>query len=57
MKIYTPEKVAELLSVHKETVRRWLRNGELKGIKINTAWRITQEQLDEFLYISSQENH
>ena len=44
-KIYTVEEAANLLGVHTETVRRWLRRGELKGIRFNRIWRIKESDL------------
>ena len=46
----TVRQVATKLEVHPETVRTWLREGKLKGIKIGARlWRIPEEALDEFL--------
>ena len=48
---YTPEEVAEILKVRKHTVGNWLREGSLKGTKINgKIWRITAEELDAFIH-------
>ncbi len=46
----TVEAVAELLDVHPQTVRGWLRDGELKGIAFGgrTGWRIEESDLEEF---------
>jgi excisionase family DNA binding protein len=44
-KIYTVEEAAERLGVHAETIRRWLRNGELKGIRFKRIWRIKESDL------------
>ncbi|MEM4625767.1 MAG: helix-turn-helix domain-containing protein [Candidatus Pacearchaeota archaeon] len=48
-KLYTPEEVAEILKVSVITVKKWLRSGELKGIKVGKFWRIREEDLEEFL--------
>jgi len=48
-KIYTPEEVAEILKVRPQTVQKWLRNGQLVGIKLNKNWRIMEEDLEKFL--------
>ncbi|MEM5816034.1 MAG: helix-turn-helix domain-containing protein [Candidatus Aenigmatarchaeota archaeon] len=48
-KLYTPEEVAEILKVSVITVKKWLRSGELKGIKVGKLWRIREEDLQEFL--------
>lgn len=49
MEIYTPEQVAEMLSVGVFTIREWLRSGKLKGSKIGSLWRITRADIDELL--------
>ena len=47
---YTPEEVADILKVRKHTVWNWLREGTLKGTKINgKIWRITDKDLEAFL--------
>lgn len=47
--LLTPEEVAERLKVSRETVLRWLRNGELKGVKAGKLWRVREEDLQEFI--------
>jgi len=50
MELLTVEEVAKRLKVDEETIRRWLRVGNLKGIKISeTAWRIKDTELEKFL--------
>lgn len=52
---YTPEEVADILKVRKHTVWNWLREGTLKGTKINgKIWRITDKDLETF--INKEEN-
>ncbi len=47
-KMLSPEEVAERLSVSPNTVRAWLREGSLKGVKLgNKIWRISEEELQE----------
>jgi len=42
---------AEQIKVHPETIRRWLRDGKLKGVLISRAagYRIRQSALDALL--------
>ncbi|GAA6756343.1 hypothetical protein Thermus77420_18190 [Thermus thalpophilus] len=40
----TPEELAEALRVSPETVRRWLRNGEVKGQRAGRLWRVPWEE-------------
>jgi len=43
--------VAARLGVKSETVRRWLRSGELRGVQMTkrTGWRIRASDLEAFL--------
>lgn len=46
---YSPEAVAEKLSISRAHVYRLLERGELSSITIGRCRRITQRQLDAFL--------
>ena len=48
-KLLTPEKAAELLSVSPKTLRDWLRQGKLKGVKVGKLWRIWEKDLKDFI--------
>ncbi len=46
--LLTPEEAARLLKVNPATVRAWLREGKLKGVKLPGGfWRISEEALQE----------
>lgn len=45
----TVKDVAELLQVGEATVRRWIKDGDLRAIDIGRGWRIDPEDLDDFL--------
>ena len=47
----TVEEVAEKLQVHPDSVRRWLRAGELRGYMISrkAGYRIRPDDVDEFV--------
>jgi len=47
--IYTPEEVAEILSVSEVTVLRWLREGTIPGFKAGRLWRISEQNLNDFI--------
>lgn len=51
-KLLTPDAVAKLLDVSPATVRIWLRNETLKGIKVGGGklWRISESAIEEFLH-------
>lgn len=49
-KLLTPEEAAEQMKVSVSTVKRWLRNGELKGVKPGgRLWRVEEEALQQFI--------
>lgn len=45
-KLYTPEEAAELLQVHPNTLRKWLREGKIAGKKFGRIWRIPESELE-----------
>lgn len=50
--LLTVAEVAERLRVSEETVRRWLRTGRLRGIRLPTervGWRIPASVIDDLL--------
>ena len=48
-RFYSPAEVAEYLSVNVQTVRRWIQAGELGTYRIGRFWRVSREQVEEFL--------
>ena len=46
---YTSREVSELLAVNVQTVRVWLRTGQLRGININGRWRVKESELQKFM--------
>lgn len=53
----TVPEVAEILSVTEETVRRWLRDGRLKGVLLSrrAGWRVRPESVTEMMEGSTPE--
>lgn len=47
--LMTADEVAELLNVHRETVLRWAREGQLHGYKVGTRWRFSAQNVQRFL--------
>ena len=47
----TTAEVAELLKVNPETVKRWLRGGEMRGSLLSdrAGWRIAREEVARFM--------
>ena len=46
--LLTVEEVADRLSVHEQTVRRWLRDGQIKGMMLSrrAGYRIRASELE-----------
>lgn len=49
MVFYSVEKVAEMLDVHPQTIRRWIKSGKLKATKPGQSYKIRKEDLEELL--------
>lgn len=48
----TVEEVAKRLSLSHETIRRWLRSGHIKGVRIGVrraGWRIPESEVERVL--------
>ncbi len=45
----TPRRLAERLQVSEREVLRWLRGGDLRGLRIDNEWRVSERQLGAFL--------
>jgi excisionase family DNA binding protein len=49
-KLYTVEEVAEYLALNPATIRAYLRDGELQGVKLGPRqWRVKESALQAFL--------
>jgi len=46
--LYTVEQVAQRLGLHVRTVRNYVRDGRLKGVRIGKQYRIAREDLEAF---------
>lgn len=47
--IYSPEEIANNLSVSIRTVYAWINKGELNAFKAGRLWRIKRADLESFL--------
>jgi len=49
--LMTVEEIADRLKMHPESVRRWLREGSMLGVRISRAagWRVERREVDRFL--------
>jgi excisionase family DNA binding protein len=48
MKLYDVEELAEMLDVGLPTIRRYLREGKLKGKKLAKRWYVSEENLKDY---------
>ena len=48
MKLYDVEELAGMLSVGLPTIRRYLREGRLKGKKLAKRWYVSEENLKDY---------
>lgn len=48
-RLLTPEEVAKKLVVSPKTVRDWLREGRLRGVKTGKLWRVREDDLRIFI--------
>jgi excisionase family DNA binding protein len=51
----TLEEVAQRLKVSVKTIRRWLQQGRLTGIKMGKLWRIRETELEAFIERQTQQ--
>ena len=51
MEYLTVQEVAERVKVNPETVKRWLRRGELRGSILGdrAGWRVSEEEVRRFM--------
>lgn len=49
LQLYTSSEVAGILKMHPQVVARKLQAGEMQGYKIGKDWRVSQQQLLNFL--------
>jgi excisionase family DNA binding protein len=47
---FTPQEVARRLHRNEQTIRRYLRKGQLRGIRLGNRWLITDGDLQRFLW-------
>jgi excisionase family DNA binding protein len=47
--LLTVEQVANIMQVHVETVRVWIRNGDLVAVDIGKEYRVTREDLNKYI--------
>jgi len=48
MKLYDVEELAEMLNVGTPTIRRYLREGKLRGKKMAKRWYVSEDSIKEY---------
>lgn len=43
--LYTVEELSELLNIQEKSIRKFLREGQIKGRKLANRWYVTEEAL------------
>lgn len=49
IKVFTLEEVAEILHLTRRTLYNYIKNGQLKAVKIGKYWRVSEETLHQFI--------
>lgn len=49
LKIYTVPELVKLFQLNPQSVRKYLKEGRLKGRKVGTKWLVTEDAIREFL--------
>lgn len=47
--LYTIEEAAEILPIHYQTIRRYIKSGRLKGRKVGAKWFIDDDSIKALL--------
>ena len=48
-RLFTVEETATLLKLHPETIRRYIKKGILRAVRLRRQYRIKEEDLNAFL--------
>jgi len=48
--LLTLHEVSALLKMKESTVRAWIRDGDLRAIKMGRDWRVSEDDLEAFLH-------
>ena len=49
IKLYSINEVCEILQLTRRTIYTYIKEGRLKAVKIGKYWRVTKENLQEFI--------
>ncbi|PTM59575.1 helix-turn-helix domain-containing protein [Desmospora activa] len=48
-RLITVNEAAERLSLKPDTVRKWLRTGQLEGVKLKRVWRVRDSDIEKII--------
>lgn len=57
VKAYTTEEVQDILKITKRTLYNYIKNNQIKAIKLGRSWRITEDALKDFLERGTDKNY
>lgn len=49
IKVYTVPEISKLFQLSPQSVRRYLKEGRIKGQKVGTKWLVSEEAIKKFL--------
>lgn len=44
--MYTTKEIADIIKLNERTVRNWINDGKIKAVKLNSEWRVSDEELE-----------
>ena len=53
IEVYSIDEVVDLLHVTKRSIYSYIKDGKLKAVKVGKYWRVTRENLEEFLRVGT----
>lgn len=48
-RLYTVKQLSEILGLHLQTIRGYIKKGKLKAFRLGKGYRVAKEDLEEFL--------
>lgn len=48
-KYYSPNDIAKKFNIKADTIRKWIKQGKLRAIKLGDIWRISETALQDFI--------
>lgn len=57
LQTYTLEEVSEVLKVTRRTIYNYIKSGNLKAVKMGKYWRVSEDNLKEFIENGTNKNN